>query len=220
MNSTDFLLWVRGPGLDIALVIFAFGMTVRLLEILLLGRKENLAALRSSGRVAAAKTLVSRSLPVDSATFKRSMFTVIAGYLFHIGLLVTIFLLAPHIQLFESIVGFGWAALPTPVVDLFAVLAMIGLVALLWRRLTHPVLRHLSTGEDYLVWLASFLPLLTGYLAYHHLFLHYNWLLGLHIASVEILLVLFPFTKLTHAFTLFIARWYTGLMAGEKGVAS
>jgi nitrate reductase gamma subunit len=35
---------------------------------------------------------------------------------------------------------------------------------------------------------------------------------------VELLMILFPFTKLMHAFTLFVSRWYTGSMAGEKGV--
>ena len=37
---------------------------------------------------------------------------------------------------------------------------------------------------------------------------------------VELLMVLFPFTKLSHAFTLFIARWYNGAISGYRGVAS
>ena len=49
MNSAEFLLWVRGPGLQIATVFFVFGIVLRLFEILLLGRKKNLAVLRSSG---------------------------------------------------------------------------------------------------------------------------------------------------------------------------
>ena len=43
---------------------------------------------------------------------------------------------------------------------------------------------------------------------------------ALHILSVELLMVLFPFTKLSHAFTLWIARWYNGAIAGYKGVQS
>jgi nitrate reductase gamma subunit len=43
-------------------------------------------------------------------------------------------------------------------------------------------------------------------------------LLVLHIGSVELLMVAFPFTKLMHAFTLFMARYYNGAMAGRKGV--
>ena len=220
MNSAEFLLWVRGTGLNIAVAIFAFGILIRLLEIFMLGRKQNLAELRNSGTGAGFRTLFSRSIPPDKNSMRRSMFTFITGYGFHIGLFVVIFLLTPHIQLFESLLGFGWPALPTPVVDLFAVIAMISLLALLFHRLTHPVVKYLSTSQDYLVWAVTFLPLLTGYMSYHHLWFPYSWLLGIHILSVEVILILFPFTKLTHAFTLFISRWYTGMMAGEKGVQS
>ncbi len=220
MNSAEFLLWVRGPGLNIALAIFTIGMLIRLLEIFMLGRKKNLAELRANGASAGLRTIFTRSTPADKNSMRRSMFTFVAGYGLHIGLFVAIFLLTPHIQLLQSLLGFGWPALPTPVVDLFTVIALISLMALLWRRLTHPVVRYLSTPQDYLVWAATFLPLLTGYMSYHHLWFPYSWLLGVHILSVEFLLVLFPFTKLSHAFTLFISRWYTGMMAGEKGVAS
>ena len=218
MNAGEFLFWVRGTGLSIAVGVFTFGMLVRLLEIFMLARKRNLAELRSSGIGAGLRTMITRSIPPDMNSMRRSMVTVVAGYGFHIGLLVAIFLLAPHIQLFESLFGFGWPAISTPLVDLFAIIALVSLVVLLWHRLTHPVVRYLSTPEDYLVWAASFLPLLSGYLAYHHLWFPYEWLLIAHILSVEFMLILFPFTKLAHAFTLFIARWYTGVIAGERGV--
>lgn len=220
INSAEFLLWVRGPGLQIATVIFLFGMVLRLLEILLLGRKKNLAELRSSGIVEGFRTVFSRSLPADKNTMKRSTFTFVTGYIFHIGLFVVIFLLAPHISLFKSVFGFGWPSLSTPVVDFLAVATMVALLAILFRRLTNPVLKFLSRGEDYFVWVLTFVPLLTGYMSYHHLLLPYNWMLGTHILSVELMLIFFPFTKLTHAFTLFIARWYNGSIAGQKGVKS
>ena len=220
MNSAEFLLWVRGPGLQIASVIFIVGVVLRLFEIFSLGRKKNKAALRSSGVKEGFITLATRSLPIDKNTFKRSMFTYLTGYTFHIGLFVVIFFLAPHISLFESILGFAWSSLSTPIVDLFAVITMLALLAALYHRLTDKVQKYLSTNADYLVWALTFIPVLTGYMSYHHLLLPYNWILGLHILSVELLLILFPFTKLTHAFTLFIARWYNGSMAGQKGVKS
>ncbi len=220
MNSAEFLLWVRGPGLQIAVGIMVFGIVVRLLEIFLLGRKQNLAALRGSGVGQGFKTMFSRTLPFDKNTARRSMFTIVTGYIFHIGLFVVIFLLAPHISLFKSLFGFAWPSISTPVVDFFAVITMVTLLAVLFRRITNPVLKHLSTGQDYFVWVLTFVPILTGYMTYHHLLFSYNWLLGIHILSVEILLVFLPFTKLTHVFTLFIARWYTGFLAGQKGVES
>ena len=50
--------------------------------------------------------------------------------------------------------------------------------------------------------------------------LPYTQMLAVHILSVELLLIVLPFTKLIHMFTLFLSRWYNGAMAGRKGVAS
>jgi len=218
MTGADFLLWVRGPAIQVAAFIFFFGVLLRLFEVLMLGRKKNLAELRGSGFVGGLRTVVTRSFPADSNTLKRSLFTVVTGYVFHIGLFVAILLLTPHIQLSKSVLGFGWPALPTPIVDFFTVLTLVAMVVILWRRVTHPLMRFLSTFEDYVVWIVTFLPLLSGYMSYHHLFLPYQWMLGLHILSVALLLIVFPFTKLMHTFTLFLARWYNGSMAGEKGI--
>ena len=218
MNSVDFLLWVRGPGLAIASIIFVFGMTLRMFEIFMLGRKKNLAELRSSGIKEGFRTIITRSGGVDTYTTKRTMFTHISGWVFHLGMFTAIFLLAPHIELFKSFLGFGWPALPTAIVDFATVIALITLLAILFHRLTNPVMKFLSVGQDYVVWALTFLPLLTGYMTYHHLFFPYTWLLGIHILSICVLLVVFPFTKLTHAVTLFTSRWYNGYMAGQKGV--
>ena len=218
MNAVDFLLWVRGPGLAIASIIFVFGMTLKMFEIFMLGRKKNLAELRSSGIKEGFRTIFTRSGHVDTYSTRHTRFTHIAGWVFHIGMFTAIFLLTPHIELFKTILGFGWPALPTAIVDLATVIALITLLAVLFHRITNPVLKYLSVGQDYVVWALTFLPLLTGYMTYHHLFFPYTWLLGIHILSVCILLIVFPFTKLTHAFTLFISRWYNGMMGGEKGV--
>lgn len=218
MTSVEFLQWVRGPGLAIASVIFVFGMTLKVLEIFMLGRKKNLAELRSSGVKEGFRTIITRFGGVDRFTTRRTMFTFITGWVFHVGLFVAIFLLTPHIELFKSFLGFGWPALPTAIVDFVTVITLITLLIVLFHRITNPILRYLSVGEDYVVWVLTFLPMLTGYMAYHHLFFPYTWLLGVHILSVCVLLALFPFTKLTHAVTLFISRWYNGYMGGQKGV--
>lgn len=220
MDTVSLLLWARGPGLQIASAIFVFGLALRGFEILMLGRKVNLSATRSSGVKEGFMAIINRSLTPDKSTLERSWFPVLTGYVFHIGLFVSLFLLTPHLEFMESVIGFKWPGIATPIVDFFTVLAMIALLAILWRRITHPVLRLLSNREDYLIWGVTFLPLLTGYMSYHHLFFSYTGLLAVHILSAELLLVVFPFTKLTHTFTLFLSRWYNGHIAGQKGVQS
>ena len=48
MTETEFLLWVRGPAFQIATAVLVLGIIVRILEILILGRKSDLAEARGS----------------------------------------------------------------------------------------------------------------------------------------------------------------------------
>lgn len=219
MSEIEFLNWVRGQGFQIAVIIFVAGVIIRFGEILLLGRKANLAEAKGSEMIGGLQTVVSRSVP-DKSTFKRSTFIVVAGYIFHIGLFVTIFLFAPHILMFKDIIGFGWPALPTPIVDALTVVTIISLLAILTYRMRNTVLKFLTTKEDYLVWMLTILPLITGYIAFHRIGLTAPTLLAIHILSVELLLVAFPFTKLMHTFTFALSRWYNGAISGYRGVQS
>ena len=219
MSEIEFLNWVRGPGFQIATIIFVAGVIIRIAEILLLGRKTNLAEAKGSEMRSGLRTIVTRSIP-DKGTFQRSMFTIVAGYIFHIGLFVTIFLFAPHILMFKEIFGFGWPSLPTPVVDAMAVVTIIALLAILTHRMRNTVLKFLTTREDYLVWLVTIVPLITGYIAFHRIGLTPPTLIAIHILSVELLLIVFPFTKLMHSFTIVLSRWYGGAISGYRGVES
>ena len=220
MSETELLLWVRGPALQIATVIFLLGVVVRIAEILLLGRKKNLAEARGSAVAGGLRTIFSRSIP-DRGTLQRSTFNVVAGYTFHIGFFVVLFLFAPHILLFKDVVGVSWPSLPTPIVDATAVVTMIALLAVLVHRVLDPVMRFLSRFQDYLVWLLTILPVATGYLAFHRVGVAPPpTLMIIHILSVELLMVVFPFTKLMHAFTIFMARYYNGAISGYRGVNS
>ena len=219
MTEIEFLNWVRGPGFQIATIIFIVGVIIRIAEILLLGRKKNLAEAKGSEMSSGLRTIVTRSVP-DKQTFQRSMFTIVAGYIFHIGLFVCIFLFAPHILLFKDILGFGWPALPTPIVDATAVVSIIALLAVLVHRMRSTVLKFISTPEDYLVWMLTILPLITGYIAFHRIGMTAPTLLAIHILSVELLMVVFPFTKLMHSFSFVLSRWYGGAISGYRGVES
>ena len=219
MSETEFLMWVRGPGFQIATIIFALGIVLRLVEIVMLGRKSNLAEAKGSEMSSGLRTILTRTVP-DASTFKRSAFTITTGYIFHIGLFIVIFLFAPHILLFKDVLGFGWPALPSTVIDAVTVVTIIALIAVLVHRLKDPVKRFLSNFDDYLGWFVTILPLVTGYIAFHRVGMPAPTLIAIHILSVELLMVVFPFTKLMHAFTLFLARWYNGAISGYRGVQS
>jgi len=219
MTEIELLTWVRGTGFQIATMIFVFGIIVRFFEILTLGRKANLAEPKGSEMSGGFNTIASRFVP-DQGVFKRSTFTIVSGYIFHIGLFITIFFFAPHILIYKDVIGLSWPSLPTAIVDAVSVITIITLVAILVHRLRDPLMKYLSTPQDYFVWFVTILPLVTGYIAFHRIGMTAPSLLAIHILSVELLLVVFPFTKLTHTFTLFLARWYNGATSGYKGVKS
>ena len=219
MDANELLLWARGPGFDIALTIFVVGMLLRLLEVLALGKKPDLSAPRGSGPEGAIRTVISRTLP-RKTVFDKEPLRIINGYVLHIGFFIILFLYAPHVAFFESFLGFGWPALPSGIVDAISAITILSLIAALVFRMNNKVMRFLSTPGDYIAWTVTLLPVLTGYLAYNHLLLPYTLMLALHILAVELLLVVAPFTKLTHMFSFAMARWYQGYQAGRRGVES
>ena len=150
----------------------------------------------------------------------RAPLTYLGGYVFHIGMALAVFFFVPHIELFRGLLGLHWPGLPNPLVDVASIAAIMALLALLVGRFADPVKRLLTGPGDWLAWALTFMPLITGYAAYHHLFENYTLTLALHVLSVELLLVVLPFSKLFHAFGLFLARWYNGDISGRKGVAT
>ena len=219
MTADVLLAWVRGTGMQIALGIFFLDITIRIVEMLMIGRAPDLAVARKSGIAAGWRTIFHRSLPTPGM-MKREPLVFLGGYIFHLGFFIVLLFSIPHIELFHGVWGFRWPGLPRSLIDITSILAIGALVALLVHRLVDPVRRFLSRSGDYISWVVTILPLVTGYFVTHNMVLPYTPMLALHILSVELLLIVLPFTKLIHMFTLFLSRWYNGAMAGRKGVAS
>lgn len=224
MTETELLNWLRGPGLQISAVIFLLGLTFRTLQNLALGLPKDLAEPRAPRSYMTymgpgLATIARRSLFHPGTTY-RGYFTMIVGYTFHIGFLVTLLFLSQHIILFKSVIGFGWPSLSPGFIDLFAMLGIAALIAAMVHRLTDPVVKQISDYQDYLVWALTILPLITGFLLMHPIGITYKSALSLHILSAELLLIAIPFTKLSHMVSIFISRWFNGALAGYKGVKS
>jgi len=218
MTTMEMLTWVRGPGLTLSIVILVLGVTVRLIEMLMLGRKRDISEAREkhSGRYGW-RTVVTRSLTPLSAT-DTSPVIFLASYVFHIGFFLIVFFYVPHINVIRELLGFSWPSLPAWLIDALTLITMISMLIVMWHRLSDKVKFFLSGFNDYYSWFITFLPVVTGYFAYHRLLLPYNDMLIVHILSVELLLASLPFTKLMHPFTMVFSRWYTGEAAGRKGV--
>ena len=213
------LAFAKGNGFMIASLVLCFGIVLRVAEIILLGRKADLAPAKGDGTMQGVRTVFSRSLPAPGMV-KKSAVTYIGGYVFHIGFFVALFFLGQHIELFDLAFGVSWPALPRQVVELSAIFAIGALIAVAITRVMDPVRRLLTTPQDWLGIIVTALPLVTGFLAINHMVDPYEMIMALHILSVELLMVVLPFTKLAHAVTFVLSRYYQGSIAGRKGIAS
>ena len=93
--------------------------------------------------------------------------------------------------------------------------AFLGLIILWVRRMTNPVSRLISTLDDHIVAILTFVVMLTGCLA---LLEGFNALRLLHRFTVELWLIYFPFSALMHTFTFIPSRAFTGAWFGRRGI--
>ncbi len=216
------LEFARGPALQVAFGVFAFGVLWRLASLLLLRR----AVEWTRPRTGAPSTLVAvlrgelRHLWPGPAYRRGTLLVSVNSYVFHLGLLVIVLGLAQHILVLQGLFGISWPNLPSGIVFAVAIVTLASLLAMLARRLTSPVLRLISNLDDYASWLLTALPVATGILATSHLGARYETLLAIHILSVAALLIWLPFGKLMHGGLLLITRGRTAAFYARRGAAS
>ncbi|MES2841365.1 MAG: hypothetical protein V4794_13895 [Pseudomonadota bacterium] len=225
----DLLDWARGPLLVASLAICGAGIGWRLLWLWRMpaGGRGGAPARVDYGKAAAFRAALTRTLPPGG--FHPSATLVTANpYVFHIGLLVVFLGYAPHIAFIHRLTGLTWPALPDLVMYIAAAGTIVSLLMALLFRLTDPVLRQISHADDWITWTVTFLPVLTGMalvgdpsdtiLSRDHVI--YRAPLAVHLLSLELLLVWFPFGKLMHALLVWPGRMQLATFFGRRGVRS
>lgn len=215
------LEFARGPAFQFALLLFVFGVVWRLVGTFLMMRRHDFSRPRKHSLVAGGvRSIAMRSLPPHELE-KKIVFQHVSGYAWHLTFFASLLLFAPHIPFFKQFLGFGWPTLPNIVVLVIGGFTLAILVALLFRRMVHPVMKQISTADDWISILVVILPLVTGFASYSHLQvagIRYETLLALHLLSIQLVLVWFPFSKLMHMFYAFPARYQVGTAMEHKGV--
>jgi hypothetical protein len=224
----DLLELARGPLLWLSLAIFFAGIAWRLYGIFRFGSNPLLSAPRSTALASAgARTVFARMLPRRGFHPSATLVTI-NPYVYHVGLAIVVFGYLPHIDFVKRLTGASWPALPDWVVFLAAGATIVSLSMALLFRLTDPVLKLISRADDYITWVVTMLPLLTGMvlIAGPSSSVHaretvlYPGPLALHLLSLELLLVWFPFGKLMHAILFVPGRAQLGMFNARRGVRS
>jgi nitrate reductase gamma subunit len=219
MTLLDF---ARGPAMQVATLILIAGTIWRLAGILLLRRRVAHAAARNPFAIrllGGAVTIFTRTIP-RRTFWPRVGAGVALSYVFHVGLFIVLFGGAPHILIIHEIFGLAWPDLPKGVIVIASGITLAALILLLARRLTHPVLKLLSTADDYISWVIVFLPVATGILLSGETVASYGGLLTAHLFSVEALMIWLPFGKLMHIALAVAGRGVLGYNFSRKGAAT
>lgn len=217
--SAELLTWAKGPGLQIALWGMIAGLALRFIEIFRLPGVRFTAPPKGRPIRQGLRTIFSRSQSAPGLS-GRATTMIACGWGFHIAFVLVLLFEAAHIRLFRDAFGLSWSSWPVAWTTGLGFLSVACLLVLLADRVLHPVKRLLSRGGDYVAWVLTALPLITGLGADLSPFADERaWRLA-HILSVEALMLALPFTKLVHVATIGLSRFYNGRIQGHKGAPS
>ena len=217
----DFYSFVEGPLLWIAILTFIVGSLLRAALFFFVSRKRDKIIYQHFSWKYILATFGRWLLPLNKDVVKNPVFTIL-GYVFHICLIAVPIWLGGHITLWEeSRFEWAWWSLPDGLADWMTLIFLGIAVFFLLRRIISPNIRLLSTFSDYLLLVVTALPFLTGYFVTHGTvdnigFLGDNMQL-FHMLSGELMLILIPFTRLSHFILFFFSRGATAIEFGRRG---
>jgi len=161
-----------------------------------------------------------REVVLFESLFKSNKWTWVFGWMFHLSLLLAFF---RHLRYSMSPDNILWPLINNPIVQSFGKYAgyamLIGLLGLLARRIFVDRVRYISAPSDYLMLLLILIIAATGmsmsFIAHTDIVTLKMFVLGLlrfdiqplpsslllqvHLATVAILMIIFPISKLLHA---------------------
>lgn len=206
--------FLTGPMLWLSLLIFVIGLAWRVVRYIrgLDWRLERVAygPGRTIGIKGAITSAVQWLVPFATHSWRKQTYFTIAFFLFHLGLVVTPLFLSGHMVIMRERFGFSLPSLPMGVSDVFTVLAIAGGIMMLLRRIALPEVRFITNWTDWSILVLSLFVLTSGFLARMGASGYENWLLW-HIFSAEIVLIIAPFTKLSHIVLYFMSRGQLGM---------
>ena len=215
---------LTGPLFKLSLLVFVVGLVFRIVQYVRgLDWRLERVAYRYAGTAGVAGGIWSVFkwlLPFGTHSWRNQIFTTVAFFFFHLGVVICPLFLAGHMVVMENQLGFSFPALSVCAGDVLALLGLLGGVMLLVRRITLPQVRFLTDKKDMALLLLCLFTLATGILARIQPCC-YEFMLSLHILSGEIILVLAPFTKLSHIALFFASRIQIGIdFAVKRGGAT
>lgn len=207
--------FVRGPLVWIAFIVFIGGSIYKIRELLLLAKKEKVVYPYMSLNFTL-RSLLHWFVPFASANWRRHPVITIVAFIFHIGIVFTPIFLLSHNILWRESWGITWWTIPEGLGDTMTILVIAGCIFFFLRRIFAPEVRFVTFSSDYLILAVTFLPFITGFLAYHQLLLSRETMVILHMIFGSAMLIAVPFTRIIHMLYFFLTRAYMGSDQGFR----
>lgn len=205
--------FLTGTGFYISLAVFVIGLAARFImyfngldwKLDRVAYKPHMGDGMKGGVHSAFKWL----LPFGTHGWRAQPLFTLIFFMFHLGAVLVPLFLIGHNEFLQTKFGFSLPTLGQTAADVLTVLTLVGAVCILARRLAVPSVRILTNGNDYFILILATLPFLTGFMARMSAAPAETWMLC-HLITGELLLILAPFTKLSHIVLYFASRWQIG----------
>lgn len=205
----DIFSFLRGPMVWIAFTVFVFGSLYRLVSMWRLAKKKDAVIFNYISVYYALRSIIHWIFPFASVNQRQQPAMTVAAFIFHICLFAVPFFLSAHVILFKESWDISWWWMPDVVSEIMTWMVIGCCLFFMGRRLMLQQVRYLTSASDFLILAAVAVPFISGLWAYHQ-WAAWQAAMLIHMASGEILLMLIPFTKLSHMLFFPFTRGYIG----------
>lgn len=194
------LAWARGPAFVFCFSFMVLGLVRHVgVTIWEIRRTMRRAGDRSLPLKAIGLATLKWLVPVGKILHE-PLFSL-TSIVFHVAILVVPIFLAGHVELWRGAFGIGWPAVPDGAADVLTLVAVVAAAGLIAQRLAARATRALSKPQDHAILILVALPFVTGFLVSHPGLNPFGFesTLFTHVMSGNLIFLLMPLTKLTHA---------------------
>ncbi len=196
----------------IAFLVFFGGLTYRFVTLLAQAKKDKVIFPYMSLKYGL-RSLVHWIVPFASKNMRMRYEMTIVTFAFHLCLVLTPIFLTAHVVMITFSWGVSWPMLSEIAADGLTIVVILASVFFLIRRLMLPEVRFVTYPSDYLLLLVAVAPFITGFIA-HYQWLDYDTSVMVHMICGAIMLIVIPFTRLSHMLFFPFTRAYMGCEFG------
>jgi nitrate reductase gamma subunit len=193
----------------IAFTVFLGGSFYRVASMWRLARKKDAVIFNYMSVYYSLRSIFHWLSPFGSRNMRIHPVMTGVAFIFHICLFAVPLFLSAHIILVKESWNISWPWLPDHAADAMTWLVIVGCLFFAGRRIRLKEVRYLTTVSDYLILGAVALPFISGTWAFHQ-WPGFSAATLVHMASAEILLMMIPFTRLSHMLFFPFTRGYMG----------